>query len=189
MQKPASEMGKTHSEMGNPSGFFPFPRPVFPFPRPVLRKESSKIRDVRSKKAKKRRQIAISGGIILILVRLGSLRALHWGLPSNDQANDIAIGGCLIVAIFALFVVRANIEREIMSFQAYLDNIKTKTGKGPDDFRRMAEEKGFTEGGKIKSGIKAGAIVQWLKDDFDLGHGHAMAIYALLKGGKSDESA
>jgi hypothetical protein len=36
--------------------------------------------------------------------------------------------------------------------------------------------------GEIKPGIKAGEIVQWLKDDFDLGHGHAMAIYTLLKG-------
>ena len=25
-----------------------------------------------------------------------------------------------------------------MSFQAYLDNIQAKTGKGPDDFRRLA---------------------------------------------------
>jgi hypothetical protein len=32
--------------------------------------------------------------------------------------------------------------------------------------------------------VKAGEIVQWLKADFDLGHGHAMAIVALLKGKK-----
>ncbi|NJK96010.1 MAG: DUF4287 domain-containing protein [Bacteroidales bacterium] len=31
---------------------------------------------------------------------------------------------------------------------------------------------------------KAGDIVAWLKQDFELGHGHAMAIYALLKGKK-----
>ena len=34
------------------------------------------------------------------------------------------------------------------------------------------------------SGIKAGAIVGTLKDEFGLGHGHAMAIVALLKGKK-----
>jgi PhnB protein len=28
-----------------------------------------------------------------------------------------------------------------MSFQAYLDNIQTKTGKSPDDFREMAEQR------------------------------------------------
>lgn len=34
----------------------------------------------------------------------------------------------------------------------------------------------------------AGAIVKWLKDDVGLGHGHAMAIYALLKGLKREDS-
>jgi isocitrate lyase len=73
-----------------------------------------------------------------------------------------------------------------MSFQAYLDNIKTKTGKSPDDFRRLAEEKGFTQNGEIKAGIKAGDFIKWLKADFDLGHGHCMAIYALIKGVKKE---
>lgn len=75
-----------------------------------------------------------------------------------------------------------------MSFQTYLANIKTKTGKSAADFRALAEQKGFTEGGKMKEGVKAGSVVQWLKDDFDLGHGHAMAIYALLNGTKSENS-
>jgi len=69
-----------------------------------------------------------------------------------------------------------------MSFQAYLDNIKAKTGNGPDDFRRIAEQKGFLQNGQVKAGIKAGDIVSWLKKDFGLGHGHAMALYALFKG-------
>ena len=73
-----------------------------------------------------------------------------------------------------------------MSFQAYLDNIKTKTGQSADDFRAMAEQKGFTQNGELKSNVKAGDIVKWLKDDFDLGHGHAMAIFALLKGVKKE---
>ncbi len=71
-----------------------------------------------------------------------------------------------------------------MSFQAYLDNIQAKTGKGPDDFRAMAAEKGFAAESGLAPGIKAGAIVSWLKADFGLGHGHAMAIVALLKGAK-----
>jgi len=69
-----------------------------------------------------------------------------------------------------------------MSFQAYLDNIEAKTGKSPSDFIEMAESKGFTENGKIKSDVKATQITDWLKQEFELGHGHAMAIYALLKG-------
>jgi hypothetical protein len=75
-----------------------------------------------------------------------------------------------------------------VSFQTYLTNIESKTGKTPADFRRLAAEKGFTNGNSIKAGIKAGQITQWLKDDFELGHGHAMAIYALLKGSKSEDS-
>ena len=63
-----------------------------------------------------------------------------------------------------------------MSFQAYIDNIKAKTGKSPDDFKVLAEKKGL-----LKPGTKAGDIVAWLKKDFALGHGHAMAIYAVFK--------
>jgi hypothetical protein len=75
-----------------------------------------------------------------------------------------------------------------MSFQTYLDNIQAKTGKRAEDFKKMADEKGFTASGKLKAGVKAGTIVEWLKDDFELGRGHAMAIYALLKGSKSEDS-
>ena len=71
-----------------------------------------------------------------------------------------------------------------MSFQAYLDTIQAKTGKTPEDFTRLAASKGFYENGKIASGIKATEITDWLKEEFGLGHGHAMAIYALLKGKK-----
>ncbi len=67
-----------------------------------------------------------------------------------------------------------------MSFQAYLDNIQKKTGKSPDDFKKMAEEKGFLQNGIVT--VKATQITDWLKEEFELGHGHAMAIYASLKG-------
>lgn len=75
-----------------------------------------------------------------------------------------------------------------MSFQGYLNNIQAKTGKGPEDFRKIAEEKGLVQNGQIKAEVKAGEIVKWLKEDYDLGHGHAMAIYALLKGLKNENS-
>ena len=73
-----------------------------------------------------------------------------------------------------------------MSFQAYLDNIHAKTGKSPTDFKKLAEKKGLTEKGKLKPEVKAGEIVKWLKEEFQLGHGHSMAIYALLKGMKKE---
>jgi hypothetical protein len=69
-----------------------------------------------------------------------------------------------------------------MSFQAYLDNIEAKTGKNIKDFRRIAEQKGYLINGQLKENVKAGEIVSWLKKDFDLGHGHSMAIYAAFKG-------
>lgn len=69
-----------------------------------------------------------------------------------------------------------------MTFQGYLNTIEAKTGKGVDDFKRMADEKGLSENGQLKPGVKAGAVVEWVKADFGLGHGHAMAIYALLSG-------
>lgn len=69
-----------------------------------------------------------------------------------------------------------------MTFQAYLDNIQAKTGKSPEDFKKLAAKKGFTENGKLRKDIKVGEIVAWLKADFELGRGHAMAIVALLKG-------
>lgn len=60
-----------------------------------------------------------------------------------------------------------------MSIQAYLDTIKTQTGKTPSDFAKLASKKGLTTHGEI---------VAWLKAEFGLGHGHANAIaYVLLK--------
>jgi hypothetical protein len=63
-----------------------------------------------------------------------------------------------------------------VSFQAYLDNIHAKTGKTPEQLKALA----------IKAGVydpemKASTLVAWLAQDFDLGHGHSMAIWAYFK--------
>lgn len=58
-----------------------------------------------------------------------------------------------------------------MSFQAYLDTVKAKTGKTPADFAELAAKKGL---------VKHGELVAWLKSEFDLGHGHANAIVSVL---------
>jgi hypothetical protein len=73
-----------------------------------------------------------------------------------------------------------------MSFQAYMDNIQGKTGISPASFKKLAEKKGFMKKGKLAEGIKAGEIVKWLKDEYELGHGHAMALFALFKGLKKE---
>ncbi|MDB5177044.1 MAG: hypothetical protein JWN75_712 [Candidatus Saccharibacteria bacterium] len=65
-----------------------------------------------------------------------------------------------------------------MSFQAYLDNIEAKTGKTPNDFIAIAKEKGYDD-----PATKAGVIIAWLKQDFELGHGHTMAIVHVIKNG------
>ncbi|WP_213814840.1 DUF4287 domain-containing protein [Glaciihabitans sp. dw_435] len=63
-----------------------------------------------------------------------------------------------------------------MSFQAYLDTIKEKTGLGPGDFRAIAAEKGL-----LADDVKPAQIVAWLADDYGLGRGHAMALVATFR--------
>lgn len=64
-----------------------------------------------------------------------------------------------------------------MSFQVYLDTIEKKTGKTPNELLALAKEKGFT------ADTKAGEVVDWLKNDYELGRGHAMAFFHVLKNG------
>ena len=63
-----------------------------------------------------------------------------------------------------------------MSFQAYLDNIKSKTGKTPEDFKNQLKKEGI-----LKKEMKATDLVNWLKEKYELGHGHSMAIWAVFK--------
>lgn len=59
-----------------------------------------------------------------------------------------------------------------MTYKAYLENIQAKTGKSPEDYRRMAVEKGLT---------KYGELLKWLKTDCGLGHGHANAMILYIR--------
>lgn len=65
-----------------------------------------------------------------------------------------------------------------MSFQAYLDAIETKTGRTPRELVEQAKERGFDD-----PAVKAGTIVDWLKEDYGLGRGHAMALVHVIKKG------
>lgn len=69
-----------------------------------------------------------------------------------------------------------------MSFQAYLDNTEARTGQSAEALRATAMEKGLADGAGLAPGVKAGAVIDWLKQDYDLGHGHAMSIVAYIKG-------
>jgi hypothetical protein len=61
-----------------------------------------------------------------------------------------------------------------MSFQAYLDNVEEKTGKTPNDFIALAQEKNLTQHKEI---------IAWLKEDYGLGTGHARAIAHVIQHG------
>lgn len=63
-----------------------------------------------------------------------------------------------------------------MSFQAYLDNIKAKTGKTPAQLRTLAAKAGV-----YSPDMKASELVTWLKKEFNLGQGHSMAIWKVFK--------
>jgi hypothetical protein len=65
-----------------------------------------------------------------------------------------------------------------MSFQAYLDNVEAKTGLTPRQFMALAHERGLDG-----PSTKAGPIVEWLKEDYGLGRGHAMALVHVIKNG------
>lgn len=64
-----------------------------------------------------------------------------------------------------------------MSFQAYLDKIEEKTGRTPAQLVAEAHQRGFG------STTKPAEIIAWLKDDYDLGRGHAMALVHVVRNG------
>ena len=59
-----------------------------------------------------------------------------------------------------------------MTYKAYIDNVYAKTTMTPEDYQRMAREKGLT---------KYGELLRWLKADCGLGHGHANAIILYIR--------
>jgi hypothetical protein len=59
-----------------------------------------------------------------------------------------------------------------MSFQAYLDNIRAKTGKDAEALAAEAKTQGLQ---------RPTDVVAWLKAEYGLGHGHAMAVVAVMR--------
>ncbi len=59
-----------------------------------------------------------------------------------------------------------------MTYKAYIDNIYAKTGKTPEDYLKMASQKGL---------VKHADLLKWLKTDCGLGHGHANAIILYIQ--------
>ncbi len=59
-----------------------------------------------------------------------------------------------------------------MTYKAYIDNIKAKTGKDPEFYRQEAAKLGLS---------KYGELLGWLKSDCGLGHGHANAMILYIQ--------
>jgi hypothetical protein len=59
-----------------------------------------------------------------------------------------------------------------MTYKGYIDNIKKKSGKGPEWYLAEAKKKGLN---------KHGEFLEWLKADCGLGHGHANAIILYIR--------
>ena len=63
-----------------------------------------------------------------------------------------------------------------MTFEAYLNNIRDKTGKEPKDFFDEAVRNGV-----LRPDTRTMEFVAWLKVSSGLGHGHAMAVWEAFK--------
>jgi hypothetical protein len=63
-----------------------------------------------------------------------------------------------------------------MTFEAYISNIRKKTGKEPKDYFDDAIRSGV-----LRADTKTMEFVSWLKSKSGLGHGHAMAIWEAFR--------
>ncbi len=63
-----------------------------------------------------------------------------------------------------------------MTFEAYINNIRSKTGKEPRNFFEEAVTQGV-----LHSETKTMEFVNWLKANSNLGHGHAMAVWEAFR--------
>jgi uncharacterized protein DUF4287 len=59
-----------------------------------------------------------------------------------------------------------------MTYKAYIDNIRAKTGKGPEYYRTQAKKRGL---------VKYSELLKWLKTEEGLGHGHANAMILYIQ--------
>ena len=63
-----------------------------------------------------------------------------------------------------------------MTFEAYISNIRAKTGKDPKDFFDEAVRSGV-----LRPETKTMQFIEWLKSTSGLGHGNAMAVWEAFR--------
>lgn len=116
---------------------------------------------------------------------LAGLRSAPTVVLTSSAPPAIDLGGFAFIAKGDICapqlrrVMRSEIhtsEESEMSMQAYHDSITAKTGKTPEELVELARAEGVLE-----PRVKAGQIIKWLKDNYGLGHGHAMAVVATIK--------
>jgi hypothetical protein len=64
-----------------------------------------------------------------------------------------------------------------MSYQAYLDALERTTGRTPQQLLDEAADRGYGPG------TRSSVVVEWLREEYGVGRGHAMALYGVLKNG------
>lgn len=63
-----------------------------------------------------------------------------------------------------------------MDVETYMTGVKTKTGLHYLEIVELLKKEGFT-----KKGTTATIVKNYLKEKYDIGHGHAMGIWRFLK--------
>lgn len=72
-----------------------------------------------------------------------------------------------------------------MSFQSYIKNVENSTGVSIDQLVATAQVEGLSVEGGLARGVMPKQVLSWLQDKYGLGHGHAMAVVAYIKGKRS----
>jgi CheY-like chemotaxis protein len=108
---------------------------------------------------------------------LGSLSPPPAVLLASSRPAAGDLGGYPFLAKADICAYR--LQETHVSLQAYHDNITAKTGKTPEELADLAGNKGL---------VKPSQVVAWLKDEYGLGHGHAMAVVATIKKQSAAES-
>ena len=93
----------------------------------------------------------------------------------QDRYHNCASSSTILIYGQVKFCYRGPRARLVvngMTYKAYIDNIRAQTGKGPEEYRRMAKEKGLQTHAEL---------LKWLKTDCGLGHGHANAMILYIR--------
>jgi hypothetical protein len=65
------------------------------------------------------------------------------------------------------------------TYSAYIKSIQARSGKSPDDFWELANQKGFIKQAKIIA--RHAELLTWLKSEIGLGHVHANMVITYLR--------